>query len=525
MTQRDPFRHACRRATAYPLLAAASLALGPRLDAQSAYPAAQHGGNYMHNYYFPPAPSTTPWAPAWSPDGDAIAVGMSGSIWSVDPATGVANELTYSAKYHSSPDWSPDGQWIVYTADDGGRSIQLEILNTVTGETLALTNDQHIYTDPVFSPDGGRLAYVSTKPNGYFNVYVRAIGGGRWAGEEVAVTSDNNFGRSRLYFGPWDMHITPSWLPEGNELLIVSNRNLPLGSGNVLRVPAEGGGIERARTVLAEQTLYRTRPDVSIDGKRFVYSSTRGAADQFNNLYVQPTDGGEPYKLTFFSHDAFRPRWSPDGQWIAYISNRGGLPQLALLETYGGEQRRIAITERRWSRPMGVLSLRVLRGDTGDETAARIHLTAADGKFYAPETAYARVGWAQDHVFHATGTSTVQLPVGRVRVTAVKGFEFQPVTSEYEIRANAVTSAEVTLDRVGSMAGQGWFSGSTHVHMNYGGNLHNTLENMMMMSDAEAQGGGQHPDRPADAEREQDGTQRHGQVQDSSHLLLPPPSG
>ena len=52
--------------------------------------------------------------------------------------------------------------------------------------------------------------------------------------------------------------------------------------------------------MLTEQTLYRTRPDVSIDGKRFIYSSTRGAADQFINLYVQPVAGGEPYKLTFF---------------------------------------------------------------------------------------------------------------------------------------------------------------------------------------------------------------------------------
>ena len=36
------------------------------------YPSARQGGNYMHNYYFPPAPSSTPWAPAWSPDGDRL---------------------------------------------------------------------------------------------------------------------------------------------------------------------------------------------------------------------------------------------------------------------------------------------------------------------------------------------------------------------------------------------------------------------------------------------------------------------
>ena len=101
---------------------------GPPLKAQS-YPSAGHGGNYMFNFYFPPAPSSTPWAPDWSPDGSLIAVGMNGSIWTIDPQTGRAEEVTYSPKYHSSPDWSPDGQWIIYTADDGGQTIQLEIVN------------------------------------------------------------------------------------------------------------------------------------------------------------------------------------------------------------------------------------------------------------------------------------------------------------------------------------------------------------------------------------------------------------
>ena len=135
----------------------------------------------------------TPWAPSWSPDGKSVAVAMSGSIWKVDPATGVAHELTYGPTYHSSPDWSPDGRWIIYTADNNSKTIQLEILNVETGESKPLTTDASIYTDPVFSPDGDRVAYVSTKPNGYFNVYIRAIKDGQWAGDEIAVTTDNKF--------------------------------------------------------------------------------------------------------------------------------------------------------------------------------------------------------------------------------------------------------------------------------------------------------------------------------------------
>ena len=282
--------------------------------AAQAYPHARSGGNYMHNFYFPPAPSSTPWAPDWSPDGESIAVAMQGSLWGVELATGVATELVHSEAYLSSPDFSPDGRWLVYTADYAHERIQLEVLDTLTNEVSILTDDSAIYTDPVFSPDGSKIAYVSTQPNGYFNLYVRGFDNGNWQGAAIAVSRDNDFGRSRLYFGRWDMHIAPAWLPNGEELLLVSNRDIPLGSGNVLRVPAVENGIAQAQTVLSEQSLYRTRPDVSIDGKRFVYASTAGSADQYNNLYVQPTVGCERYKQTFVENDAIHPRWTPKGE-------------------------------------------------------------------------------------------------------------------------------------------------------------------------------------------------------------------
>ncbi len=483
-----------RRPTPMTLTAALLLSAGNHgaLDAQTHpqaddYPAARHGGGYMHNFYIPPAPSSSPWAPEWSADGSRIAVSMAGSIWSVDPESGMAEELTAGAAYHSAPTWSPDGRWLVYSADDDGARIGLEALNVETGVARRLTTGDHIYLDATFSPDGSRLAYVSTEPSGYFNVYVRAFRDGAWAGPPVAVTMDHAYPSNRLYFGPQDMHITPAWLPGGDELLLVSNRDVPLGSGNVLRVPAEAAGIERATTVLAEQTLYRTRPDVSLDGKRFIYSSTAGSADQFNNLYVQPTVGGEPYKLTFYMHDAFHPRWSPDGEWIAYVSNEGGVPRLELLETYGGARRVVEITARKWRRPTGRVRARVVTAESGAPIPARILLTASDGRAYAPPNTYGRVGGTGLHFFHTPGSFEVEVPIGRVTLTAVHGFETLPRTVTLDVAEGAVAETTLRLETLWDLDAEGCYSGSTHTHMNYAGNLHNTLENMILMSRAEDQ--------------------------------------
>ena len=90
-------------------------------------------------------------------------------------------------------------------------------------------------------------------------------------------------------------------------------------------------------------------------------------------------------------------------------------------------------------------------------------------------------------MFHTPGDFQVQLPVGEVDLTVVKGFEFLPIEMSAEISEGEVTELAISLERMTDMGAKGWYSASTHVHANYAGNLHNTLENLMMMSMAEDQ--------------------------------------
>jgi len=440
----------------------------------------------MHSYHFPPVANSTPWAPAWSPDGRWIAVSMHGSLWRVDPATGAATELVTGPKYYSTPDWSPDGKWLVYTADDGGKTIQLEILNLESGETRALTSDDQNYVDPRFSPDGTKIAYTASKPAGWFNVFIRPIAAGAWTGDEVQTTRDSNSGIDRPYFTAQDMSIEPAWLRNGRELLILANRGAKGGSGNVVRIPAAGFDSLATRAVLLEeQTLYQTRPEVSPDGSRFVFVSARGGRAPWNNLYTRAMDGSDERRLTSDSADAFNPRWSPDGRSIAFLSNARGLPHLAIIDVASGRVREVVITSRTWKRPMGTLRVRVNDASRRQPTAARVHLTAADAKFYAPASAFARWTWATDRAFQTTGAFEVELPVGQVTLDVMKGFEFSPQHRTADIRSGQVTDLDIDLPRIASMANDGWCSGSTGTHIHGGGPLRYDLSALLQSAAAE----------------------------------------
>ncbi len=67
----------------------------------------------------------------------------------------------------------------------------------------------------------------------------------------------------------------------------------------------------------------------------------------------------------------------------------------------------------------------------------------------------------------------------------MRGSEYWPADKTVTVKAGSTTEVQLDMKRMIHMNALGWYSGTDHTHMNYGGNLHNTPENMMSMARAE----------------------------------------
>jgi TolB protein len=98
---------------------------------------------------------------------------------------------------------------------------------------------------------------------------------------------------------------------------------------------------------------------------------------------------------------------------------------------------------------------------------------------------YARIERSGEPAFHTSGEFVLEAPPGKIGLEAVRGLEYWPAKLDVHIKAHATAGVELKLRRMANEAARGWYSGTTHSHMNYGGNLRNSPENMVAMARAE----------------------------------------
>jgi dipeptidyl aminopeptidase/acylaminoacyl peptidase len=109
-----------------------------------------------------------------------------------------------------------------------------------------------------------------------------------------------------------------------------------------------GGNVAEAKRPMTFDDLMKVQrisdPQVSPDGRWIAY--VQGAVDFEANKVVKHiwlirAEGGEPKQLTTGNGSDSRPRWSPDGESIAFISARGGKSQVWIIPVHGGEARQL----------------------------------------------------------------------------------------------------------------------------------------------------------------------------------------
>jgi len=201
--------------------------------------------------------------------------------------------------------WLPDNRRIIVARNDGqSPGSHLWIADTDADRAVPLTVTNTNESSPALSPDGRRLAFTSEATD--FDL--------------VLVPTDGS--AMRTFLSSTRNELDPAWSPTGAQYAFVTDRN---GRQEIWVRSEEGaserGGFERPLVTDADfpgsRTMVLGSLAFSRDGSHLAYQRF---ADGGYRIWVSSLAGGTPVQLT--KGDAYQdgPTWSPDGEWVAYIS-------------------------------------------------------------------------------------------------------------------------------------------------------------------------------------------------------------
>ncbi|MBU2945814.1 LpqB family beta-propeller domain-containing protein [Zobellia uliginosa] len=273
--------------------------------------------------------------PVVSPDGNSVAFAALGNLY-VQVIGGELTQLTDDIFVDIDPDWSPDGQSIVFASDRTGK-MNLWMMDLVSKEAKQLTDIKETTLAPSFSPDGKSIAFYATDAR---NVW----------GRGVLSLLDVSSGEITAIHDPVFVPSKPSWSPDGRTMALMAiqpaSTRYREGMSEILLVSVDGEGY---RYVSPDST--RTPGMRSKNGPLWSPNGTKIAYIQDGVLWTVPVDArgeikGIPKQLT--KELAAKPSWAGDSKTIVYLAT----DHLKKINVETGEDEDIPI-ELEWKPQLG----------------------------------------------------------------------------------------------------------------------------------------------------------------------------
>lgn len=445
--------HALRRRIPGGLPALLLAALVPAIAAAqwtNRYPKLE---GYSHHVYVEgfelPLLAFGPTDPAPSPDGGSVAFSARGWLWLLDLDTGVARRLTAGASVDTRPAWRPDGGALAFLRDDS-ESLAIWSLDLASGEEALRFRDESIVLDPAWSADGKDI-YFSAATEGDLDIWRLSEG----SGEPARVA------------GRRGLEVRPQPLPDGALAYLAKGRS---GPDALIHRDAEGQETE----LRAESIASQARPGAHPTGPTIAVNWPAGdGGDGYRLLLVDPTNP-DPIEVVAARGLPLTPAPAPGGESIFYVeADDAERFRLMRASTRGGPVEEIRV--RAWDYGVPTARVRITARRRGESAPLPVRLSVSDpvGHPVTTPDAFPRFDGTHGRVYwYSPGVVEVEVPAepaGSVEVTAAHGFSHAVASGSVEVAAGELRELVLELDPLWDPREAGYRSADHHFHLNYGG--------------------------------------------------------
>ena len=235
--------------------------------------------------------------------------------------------------------WSADGSWVAFTEISSDLTQSWIVTMRADGSARTrITAGGAFSLVPSISPDGSRIAYTSDR-SGHYEVYtIRADGT-----DERRITQSD----------PLVTFVGPKYSPDGTKLLVAMRESPADPNQDLYILNADGTGTLQRLTTGVENAESRAW---SPDGTRVVFNNVVNGVGQ---IFVVNTNGTGMKQITTNSANTpplniggffppirgdVTPAWSPDGEWIAFASDRTGNFEVNIVRPDGSSLSQVTYT-------------------------------------------------------------------------------------------------------------------------------------------------------------------------------------